>query len=101
MTTPEAVTPDPALQEAARQLEAAVHDAQVAFDCIGLGNVDRAHTSAITARAAIDAATVAIQTALAQVYQAPPAPTEPTAPQVPPPVIQDPPTDPGPQTPLR
>jgi hypothetical protein len=44
------------LGEAARQLELAVHDAQVAYDCLGLGNVDRAHTYAITARAAVDAA---------------------------------------------
>ena len=40
------------LGEAARQLELAAHDAQVAYDCLGLGNVDRAHTYAITARAA-------------------------------------------------
>lgn len=66
MTTPEAVTPDPALQEATRQLESAIHDAQVAFDCIGLGNVDRAHTSAITARTAVDAAVAAIEATLAQ-----------------------------------
>ena len=38
------------LQEASRQLELAVHDAQVAYDCIALGNLDRAHTHAITAR---------------------------------------------------
>jgi hypothetical protein len=44
------------LGEAARQLELAVHDAQVAYDCLGLGNVDRAHTYAITARTAADAA---------------------------------------------
>ena len=44
------------LDEASRQLEQAVHDAQVAYDCIALGNLDRAHTNAITARAAVDAA---------------------------------------------
>jgi hypothetical protein len=54
------------LQEAARELEAAIHDARVAFDCIALGEVDRAHTSALTARIAIDAAVTAMQAALAQ-----------------------------------
>jgi hypothetical protein len=44
------------LNEAARQLELAIHDARVSFDCIGLANLDRAHTFAITARTAIDAA---------------------------------------------
>jgi hypothetical protein len=53
------------LEEAARELEAAIHDARVAFDCIGLGEVDRAHTSAVTARIAIDAAVTAMQAALA------------------------------------
>jgi hypothetical protein len=38
------------LDEAARQLEQAVHDAQVAYDCTSLGNLDRAHTNAIIAR---------------------------------------------------
>ena len=54
------------LEEAARELEAAIHDARVAFDCIGLGELDRAHTSAVTARIAIDAAVTAVQTALAE-----------------------------------
>jgi hypothetical protein len=44
------------LGEAARQLEQAIHDARVAFDCIGLEDLDRAHTSAITARTALDSA---------------------------------------------
>ena len=66
MTVPDGVTSSPTLQEAARELEAAIHDARVAFDCIGLGDIDRAHTSAITARTAIDAALVAMQAALAQ-----------------------------------
>ena len=44
------------LDEAARQLEQAVHDAQVAWDCISLGNLDRAHTNAVIARAEADAA---------------------------------------------
>ena len=52
------------LDEAARQLELAVHDAQVAYDCLGLGNVDRAHTYAITARAAVDAAENVLRAAL-------------------------------------
>jgi hypothetical protein len=56
----------PVLQEASRELEAAIHDARVAFDCIGLGELDRAHTSAVTARIAIDAAVTAMQAALGQ-----------------------------------
>ena len=56
---------DLVLQEATRELEAAIHDARVAFDCIGLGEIDRAHTSAVTARVAIDAALAAMQAALA------------------------------------
>ncbi len=52
------------LEEAARELEAAAHDAQVAFDCLALGELDRAHTSALTARVAADAAVTALQAAL-------------------------------------
>jgi len=44
------------LDEAARQLEQAAHDGQVAYDRISLGDLDRAHTSAVTARAEADAA---------------------------------------------
>jgi hypothetical protein len=44
------------LDEAARQLEQAAHDAQVAYDCISLSDLDWAHTNAITARAEVDAA---------------------------------------------
>ncbi len=44
------------LDEAARQLEQAAHDAQVAYDCISLGDLDWAHTNAVTARAEADAA---------------------------------------------
>ena len=51
------------LGEAARQLEQAVHDARVSFDCIGLGELERAHTHAITARAAVDAAEYILRTA--------------------------------------
>jgi metal-sulfur cluster biosynthetic enzyme len=54
------------LKEAARELESAIHDARVAFDCIELGEIERAHTSAVTARVAIDAAVTAVQAALAQ-----------------------------------
>lgn len=52
------------LDEASRQLEQAIHDAQVAFDCIGLGHIDRAHTNALTARTAADAAENALRHAL-------------------------------------
>jgi hypothetical protein len=65
MMSPDGAGDAPALQEAARELEAAIHDARVAFDCIGLGEIDRAHTSALTARVAIDAAVTAMQAALA------------------------------------
>ncbi|HLV76170.1 hypothetical protein FHX41_1246 [Actinomadura hallensis] len=52
------------LEEAARQLKMAAHDAQVAFDCIGLGDLDRAQEHAVTLRAAADAAEVALSRAL-------------------------------------
>jgi hypothetical protein len=64
MTSGPAERSDIDLGEAARQLELAVHDAQVAYDCLGLGNVDRAHTYAITARAAVDAAENVLRAAL-------------------------------------
>ncbi|MBW8481516.1 hypothetical protein [Actinomadura parmotrematis] len=48
------------LDEAARQLKMAAHDAQVAFDCIGLGELDRAMENAVTLRAAADAALLAL-----------------------------------------
>jgi hypothetical protein len=57
---------DAVLAGAARELEAAIHDARVAFDCIGLGEIDRAHTSAVTARIAINAAVIAMEAALSQ-----------------------------------
>ena len=63
---PDGAGSGPMLQEATRELESAIHDARVAFDCIGLGELDRAHTSAVTARVAIDAALTAVQAALAQ-----------------------------------
>ena len=52
------------LNEAARQLALAIHDARVAFDCTGLADVDRAHTFTITARAAIDSAEHVLRAAL-------------------------------------
>ncbi len=66
MMIPDGMGDGPMLQEASRELEAAIHDARVAFDCIGLGEIDRAHTSAVTARTAVDAAVTAVQAALAQ-----------------------------------
>ena len=62
---PDGTGDSPLLQEAARELEAAIHDARVAFDCIELGEIDRAHTSAVTARVAIDAAVTALQAVVA------------------------------------
>jgi len=61
---------NPVLDEAARELQAAQHDARVAFDCIALGEFDRAHTHALTARVAIDAAVTALAAALAEAGQA-------------------------------
>ena len=55
---------DMSLDEASRQLELAIHDARVAFDCIELDDLDRAHTNSITARAALDAAETALRHAL-------------------------------------
>ena len=52
------------LDEAARQLEQAAHDAQVACDSIRFGNIDWAHTNAIIARAEADAAENALRAAL-------------------------------------
>ena len=46
---PDGAGRDAMLEEAMRELEAAIHDARVAFDCIDLGEIDRAHTSAVTA----------------------------------------------------
>jgi hypothetical protein len=82
MTQPETDSGSPALEEpqrsvpelaeAARELQAARHDAQVAFDCIALEEIDRAHTHALTARVAVDAAVTALAAALAHVGQQPP-----------------------------
>jgi hypothetical protein len=64
MSVPGAGTSRVDIGEAARQLELASHDARVAFDCINLGNLDRAHTHALTARTAADAAENILRTAL-------------------------------------
>jgi hypothetical protein len=68
---PDGMGEGPVLQEAMRELEAAIHDARVAFDCIGLGELDRASTSAVTARVAIDAAVTALRAAQGQSPQGP------------------------------
>lgn len=44
------------LDEAARQLAQAAHDAQVAYDSICLGDLDWAHTNAVIARTEAGAA---------------------------------------------
>ncbi|HEX9064861.1 MAG TPA: hypothetical protein VF843_07120 [Streptosporangiaceae bacterium] len=59
------------LSEAARQLQQAAHDVRVAFDCIGLDELDRAHTHAITARAAVDAAENLLRVALGGSFSSP------------------------------
>jgi len=41
--------------DAARLLEIAGHDIAVASTCIGLGDIDEAHTNILTARVAADA----------------------------------------------
>ena len=74
MTTAEAGSCSSVLEEAARELEAAAHDARVAFDCLALGELDRAHTSALTARVAVDAAVTALQAALLAAGAAPAGP---------------------------
>jgi hypothetical protein len=52
------------LNEAARNLEQAAHDAQVAYDSLSLGDLDWAHTNAVTARAEADAAENVLRAAL-------------------------------------
>ena len=71
MSIPEAGTSQVDIGEAARQLELAIHDARVAFDCIQLGELDRAHINAITARAAADAAETLLRAALGEGALAP------------------------------
>jgi diaminopimelate decarboxylase len=65
MSIPDAIPGRVDLDEAARQLQLAMHDTRVAFDCVSLGELDRAHTHAITARAAVDAAENVLRAALA------------------------------------
>jgi hypothetical protein len=69
MIEPEVDSGSPALAEASRELQAAQHDAQVAFDCIVLGDIDRAHTHALTARVAADAAVTALAAVLTHLDQ--------------------------------
>jgi hypothetical protein len=66
MTEAQTENDDPALEEAARELQAASHDAQVAYDCIALGDIDRAHTHALTAKVAAEAAMTALAAAMSQ-----------------------------------
>ncbi len=67
------------IQEALRQLQQAIHDARVSFDCIALEDLERAHIHAITARTALDAAENAIRTALDE-QQCPEASTDDSSP---------------------
>ena len=69
MTDPAIANGGPALEEAARELQAARHDAQVAYDCIALGDLDRAHTHTLTARVALDAAVTALTAVLPETGQ--------------------------------
>ena len=66
MTNPGTEQNSLALDQAARELQAAQHDARVAFDCIALGDLDRAHTHALTARVEVDAAVTALVAALTE-----------------------------------
>ncbi|WP_242614107.1 hypothetical protein [Actinomadura roseirufa] len=54
------------IDEVVRQVRMAVHDAQVAFDCVGLGEMERARDCMITAKAALDAAETVLQHGLAR-----------------------------------
>jgi hypothetical protein len=71
MTDPGIEESSPTLDQAARELQAAQHDARVAFDCIALGDLDRAHTHALIARVAADAAVTALMAVLTEAGQAP------------------------------
>jgi hypothetical protein len=50
--------------EASRLLAAAAHDIAVASTCIGLGDLDEAHTNVLTARVAADGAEEVLRTLL-------------------------------------
>jgi hypothetical protein len=52
------------ISEAVRQLELAAHDIAVASSCIGLGDLNEAHTNVITARAEADAAEEILRVAI-------------------------------------
>jgi hypothetical protein len=71
MTDPGTEPNSPALEHAARELQAAQHDARAAFDCIALGDLDRAHTHALTARVEVDAAVTALMAGLAETGRTP------------------------------
>lgn len=60
------------LEEASRQLALAAHDIAVAASCIGLGDLDQAHTSVITARIAADAAEEILRVAITGQLVTPP-----------------------------
>lgn len=62
--SPEQIHGSVDLEEASRQLELAAHDIAVAASCIGLGDLDEAHTNVITARAAADSAEEILRVAL-------------------------------------
>ena len=62
------------LAEASRQLDLAAHDIAVASGCIGLGDLDEAHTSVITARAEAAAAEEILRVALGSGLGVPRAP---------------------------
>ena len=66
MIEPETDNGNAALEQATRELQAARHDAQVAYDCIALGDIDRAHTHALTAKVAAEAAMTALAAAMSQ-----------------------------------
>ena len=70
MTEAQTENDNPALEEAARELQAASHDTQVAYDCIALGDIDPAHTHALTAKVAADAAVTALAAALGLAQEA-------------------------------
>ncbi len=62
---PDRLRPVVDIEEASRQLDLAAHDIAVASSCIGLGDLDEAHTNVITARAAADAAEEILRVVLA------------------------------------
>lgn len=63
-TSPEQFRERVDIDEAVRQLQLAAHDIAVASTCIGLGDLNEAHTNVITARAAADAAEEILRVAI-------------------------------------